>query len=139
MVHALQETWRVTRSTVLDIRPIVDAPRIGVKDRVGQEKDCGSLKWSGGGPERHAEATAAVSRVVEEGSFTIGAARQFEWVDSFEDVDELVATVAEDWESWSIDEDASLCLMQAMEKGGRGAVPLIRQGIRAQVLKKVGV
>lgn len=139
MVHALKETWRMTRSTVLDIRPIVDAPRIGVKDRAEQERDCGGLKWSSGGPQSHAEAAAAVSRVVEAGLFTIGAARQFEWVDSFEDVDELVAAVAEDWESWSIDEDASLCLMQAMEKGGRGTAPFIRQGIRAQVLKKIGV
>jgi len=138
MVHALKEAWRVSRSTVLDIRPLVNAPQIWVKDRAGREANCGALVRRATAPENHAGATEALAQALSAGWFTRVAAQQFDWVDAFEDADSLVDEVTEEWDNWLIDEDTALTLVRALDRAGRGARPFIRQGIGAQVLKKAG-
>ena len=135
---SLRECWRVASSAVLDIRPIVDAPQVWVRDRSGREVACGELSRRPGGPRHyHAEAAAAVERAVLDGWFTIVTIRHFDWVDTFTDAEELVASVEEDWEDWTVNEDTSLALLAGLDRAGRGAVPFTRQGIQAQILRKV--
>ncbi len=138
MVHALQEAWRVARAMVLDIRPLPAAPQLWVRDRAGREAKCGDLARRADAPEAHAEAERAVGQVVRCASpyFTAAAARQFDWIDVFEDPDELIEEVSEEWENWIVDEDTALKLMRTVSDTGRGAAPFIRQAIKAQVLKK---
>lgn len=139
MVHALREVWRAARSAVLDIRPTAESPVVWVRDRAGQETKCGDLHWKCGEAHAHRSANAAVEAVVAEGLFTLAEFRQFDWVDEFDDADDLVGTVADEWEHWSIEEDTSLRLVQTLKRAGRGAAPFIRQTIRAQMLRKIGV
>jgi hypothetical protein len=136
MVHALKEAWRVTRSTLLDIRPMIEPPSVWVRDRAGRDAACGGLLWKGGEPYLHGSANAALAAVVEQGLFTVEVSRQFEWFDLFENLDEMVETVAEEWDNWSLDEDTSLNVMRALEASGRGATLYVKQNIQAQVLRK---
>lgn len=136
MVHALTETWRVSRGVVLDVRPRPGEPQVLVCDAPGREWACGSLPWSGDLPEGHPQAEAALAQVVAQGWFAVAGARQFDWVDTFATADELAETVHEDW-SRTLDEDTALKLMRAMEQGGRGAVSLIRQAIGVKLLRKL--
>jgi SAM-dependent methyltransferase len=137
---ALRECWRVAASAVLDIRPLADAPQVWVRNRAGQDAACGELSRRPGGPRHyHAEATAAVERAVLDGWFTVDTARHFDWIDTYEDAGELVASVEEDWEDWIVGEDTSLALLAALDQAGRGAIPFTRQGIQAQILRKVRV
>jgi hypothetical protein len=137
MVHALKETWRVSGAHLLDIRPRLGEPQVIVRDRDGRDTICGGLHWNGDDPEGHPHAEAALSRVVAEGLFTVIAEKQFDWIDAFESVDELVESVGEEWESRNLGEEAALKLMRTMETAGRGAVPFIRQPIGIRLLKKV--
>jgi SAM-dependent methyltransferase len=137
-IPALREGWRVAASVVLDIRPVVDPPQVWVRDRAGHETACGELSRRPGGPRHyHAEARAALDRALAEGWFTLAEAHHFEWVDTYADAEELVASVEEDWEDWIVGEDTSLALIRALARAGRGAVPFTRQGIQAQLLRKV--
>ncbi len=136
MVHALKETWRVSRAHLLDIRPRLGEPQVIVRDRNGRDTICGGLHWNGDDPEGHPLAEAALSQVIAEGLFTIVAEKQFDWIDAYESVDELVEAINEEWESRSLGEEAALKLMRAMEAAGRGAVPFIRQPIGIRLLKK---
>lgn len=140
MVHALKETWRVSRAHLLDIRPRLGEPQVIVRGRDERDTVCGGLHWNGGrqdsGAEGHPHAEAALSQVIAEGMFTVVAEKQFDWIDVFESVEELVESVAEDWESRALGEEAALKLMRAMEAAGRGAVPFIRQPIGLRLLKK---
>lgn len=139
MVHALKETWRVTRAHVLDIRPLVGAPKVFVSDaRHGAKRSetlCGSLRPCSAEADMHAKADAAVDRVAAEGWFTTAAMQTFEWTDWFDSADELVEAVHEEWESWAVEEDTALKLMHTMERAGRGAAA-IRQSIGVRLLKK---
>jgi hypothetical protein len=136
MVHALQETWRVTRSAVLDVRPIVGEPQVIVRDRNGSETVCGGLRWDSPDPEGHPEADAALAQALAEGWFAVAASRQFDWVDVFKSADELAETIHEEWER-DMDEETTLRLMRGMRQAGRGAEAVIRQAIRIQLLRKV--
>ena len=136
MVHALQETWRVTRSAVLDVRPIVGDPQVIVRDRNGSETACGGLRWDSSDPEGHPEADAALARALAEGWFAVDASRRFDWVDVFKSADELAETIHEEWER-DMDEETTLRLMHGMRRAGRGAEAMIRQAIRVQLLRKV--
>ncbi len=137
MVHALKETWRVTGAHLLDVRPRPGEPQVIARDRNGRDTICGGLHWNGGGPEGHPRAEAALSQVIAEGLFTIVVEKQFDWIDAYESVDELVEAVNEEWESRSLGEEAALKLMRTMEAAGRGAVPFIRQPIGIRLLKKI--
>lgn len=140
MVHALKETWRVSGAHLLDIRPRLGEPQVIVRDRDRRDTICGGLHWNGGrqdsGAEGHPHAEAALSQVIAEGIFTVVAEKQFDWIDAYESVDELVEAVNEEWESRSLGEEAALKLMRTMEAAGRGAVPFIRQPIGLRLLKK---
>jgi hypothetical protein len=136
MVHALKEIWRVTRVHVLDIRPRPGEPQVIVRDRNGRDTICGGLHWNGGDPEGHPHAEGALSQVIAEGWFTIAAEEQFDWIDAFESVDELVESISEEWESRNLGEETALKLVRAVEAAGRGATPFIRQPIGIRLLQK---
>lgn len=138
MGHALRETWRVARSMVLDIRPAAEAPQVWVRDRAGRESLCGGLLWKGGEVHLHRAANEAVRQVLAESLFAVKAARQFDWVDAYENTDELIEDIADEWDNWGLDEDVSLRLVQTMERAGKGASPFVRQSIQAQLLQKLG-
>jgi len=127
----------VARWFVLDIRPVADEPEVWVRDRSGGETRCGGLTWVGDGPVGHAQASAAVDQILNEGWFAAPAPRRFEWVDVFDDADDLIECVSEEWEHRSVGEETSLRLVEALSRAGRGAAPFIRQGIQAQLLRKV--
>ncbi len=136
MVHALHETWRVTRDAVLDVRPVVGDPQVLVRDRDGSETVCGGLRWDSPDPEGHPEAEAALAQVVADGRFVVAASRQFDWADTFKSADDLAETIHEEWER-DMDEETTLQLMRGMRQAGRGAQAIIRQTIRIQLLRKV--
>ena len=77
---------------------------------------------------------AAVQAVLDQKLFEVESAGSFEWLDSFDSTEELVERVEEDWDNWTVGEETALRLVKLMESG---AAPFIRQGIQAQVLKKV--
>ena len=137
MVHALHETWRVTRSEVLDIRPLALSPLVFVRDRNGGDTFCGELKWCDDSGQHHIQSDTALARVVAEDKFIIAKEDRFDWYDTFETTDELVEQVHDDWLTWSVDEDTALKLMRAMKDSGRGATAFIRQGIGVRLLKKM--
>ena len=139
MVHALTEAARVAQTTVLDIRPLIEPPEIWVRDQAGADTRCGGLQRKPDAPPSHISAANAMAQVVAEGLFAIEKVERFEWIDVYESLDELIEAVAEEWENWLIEEDVSLKLVREMERAGRGAQPFIRQGIQAQVLKKIAV
>lgn len=136
MVHALREAARVTRSVVVDIRPRVEPPQVWVRTRTGAEARCGGLVWKGRAVYIHRAANEAVQAVLDQKLFEVESAGSFEWLDSFDSTAELVELVEEDWDNWTVGEETALRLVKLMEPGAR---PFIRQGIQAQVLKKVGV
>ena len=136
MVHALREAARVTRSVVVDIRPRVEPPQVWVRTRTGAEALCGGLVWKGGPVYIHLAANEAVQAALDQKLFEVESAGSFEWLDSFDSTEELVELVEEDWDNWTVGEETALRLVKLMESG---AGPFIRQGIQAQVLKKVGV
>jgi len=136
MVHALEEAWRVAQSTLLDIRPVVEPPVVWVRDRAGREIECGDLLWKGGEPHTHRSANAALATAVEQGLFVVEASRQFEWFDVFDNIDEMVETITEEWENWSLDEATSLRVMKVLEASGRGTALFVKQGVQVQVLRK---
>ena len=136
MVHALQETWRVTHVHVLDVRPRVGEPQVIVRDRDGWDTICGGLHWNGDDPEGHPHAEAALARVIAEGKFVVAAEKEFDWIDSYESVDELVESINDDWVSRGLGEETALKLMRAMETAGRGATPFIRQQVGMRLLRK---
>lgn len=136
MVHALHESWRVTRDAVLDVRPRVGDPQVIVCDRNGTETVCGGLRWDSPDPEGHPEADAALAQALAEGWFAVAASRQFDWVDVFKSADELAETIHEEWER-DMDEETTLRLMRGMRQAERGAEAMIRQAIRIQLLRKV--
>ncbi|MBI3244135.1 MAG: hypothetical protein HYZ49_17780 [Chloroflexi bacterium] len=137
MVHALNESWRVARAHVLDVRPRVGEPQVLVRDKNGRETICGGLPWNGGDPEGHPPAEIALSRVVAAGKFTVLAETQFDWIDSYGSADELAESVSDDWVSRELSEETALKLMRVMEEAGPGAMPFIRQPIGIRLLKKI--
>ena len=137
MVHALKEAWRAARAEVLDIRPLVGAPQVIVRDRRGRHWACGGLHWDGGDSEGHPEAEEAVMRVVAEGRFKIESAAHFDWIDEYESANELIESVEEDWASRGMGEDTALRLAQSLADAGPGAVPFIRQPIGVRLLRKI--
>lgn len=136
MVHALHQIWRVTRSTVLDIRPLALSPLIYVRDRNGVDTFCGELTWCDDSGQHHIQSDAALARAISDGKFVVEAQDQFNWFDTFETTDELVEQVHDEWITWTVGEDAALKLMRVMETAGQGAIPYLRQGIGVRVLKK---
>ncbi len=137
MVHALDETWRVTRAHVLDVRPRVGEPQVMVRDRHGRETVCGGLHWNGADPEGHFHADTALARVIAAGKFAAVAEKQFDWIDAYESVDELAESISDDWVSRELGEETALKVMRTLETAGRGAAPFIRQQIGIRLLKKI--
>ena len=137
MVHALHETWRVTRDEVFDIRPHVFAPLIYVRDRNGGEAFCGELTWCDDSGQHHIQSDAALARVIAVGKFVIAKEDHFDWFETFDTADELVEQVHDDWITWTVDEDVALRLMRAMKDSGRGAKAFIKQGIGVRLLKRM--
>lgn len=137
MVHALHETWRVTRSEVLDIRPLALAPLVFVRDRNGGSTFCGELKWCDDSGQHHIQSDTALARVIADNKFVITQEDRFDWHDTFNTADELVEQVHDDWLTWTVDEDTALKLMRTMKDSGRGAVAFIKQGIGVRLLKKM--
>jgi len=135
MVHALHETWRVTRSEVLDIRPLALAPLVFVRDRNGSEVFCGELQWCDDSGQHHVQSDTALARVIADNKFLIAKEDRFDWYDTFETADALVEQVHDDWLTWTVDEDTGLKLARVVKDLGRGAVPFIKQGIRVRLLK----
>ena len=136
MVHALHETWRVTRSEVLDIRPLALAVSLCSRSKRRRHL-CGELKWCDDSGQHHIQSDTALARVVAEDKFIIAKEDRFDWYDTFETTDELVEQVHDDWLTWSVDEDTALKLMRAMKDSGRGATAFIKQGIGVRLLKKM--
>jgi len=135
MVHALHETWRVTRSEVLDIRPLALAPLVFVRDRNGSEVFCGELQWCDDSGQHHVQSDTALARVIADNKFLIAKEDRFDWYDTFETADALVEQVHDDWLTWTVDEDTGLKLARVVKDLGRGAVPFIKQGIGVRLLK----
>ncbi len=135
MVHALHETWRVTRSEVLDIRPLALAPLVFVRDRNGGSTFCGELKWCDDSGQHHIQSDTALARVIADNKFVITKEDRFDWYDTFNTADELVEQVHDDWLTWTVDEDTALKLMRTMKDSGRSAVAFIKQGIGVRLLK----
>ncbi len=132
--QALSEARRVSCGTLLDVRVTLPPPEIWVRNRAGRNINCGPLTRQAD-MEHNIAATQIMDWALREGWFTVVAARQFDWIDAYESGDELVAEVSDDWENWIIGEDVSIRLARTLADAGRGAVPFIRQGVLAQVLK----
>lgn len=132
--QALAEAMRVSRGTLLDVRVTMPPPEIWVRNRAGQDMNCGPLTRQAD-MEHNIAATQTMEWALREGWFTVGASRQFDWIDAYESGDELVAEVSDEWENWIIGEDLSLRLARILADAGRGAIPFIRQGVLAQVLR----
>ena len=137
MVHALHETWRVSRNEVLDIRPLALSPLVYVRDRNGGDTFCGELKWHDDSGQHHIQSDEALATIVAEGKLIIVQEDRFDWYDTFDTADELVEHVHDDWLTWVVDEDTALKLMRAMKESGRGATAFIRQGIGVRLLKTI--
>jgi len=133
---ALSEARRVSRGTLLDLRVTLPPPEIWVRNRAGLDIECGPLTRQAD-MQHNVAATQIMEWALREGWFTVAASRQFDWIDAYESSDELVAEVSDDWENWTIGEDVSLRLMRTLADAGRGAVPFIKQGVMAQVLKSL--
>lgn len=149
MVHALQEAWRVVRfapnydfdkppfrSGVLDIRPQTADPMIFVRLYDGREVHCGTVQYKTNAVALHTKAENYVQLSLQEGWFIMGAERDFEWVDKYDAIDDLIESVEEDWPSRTVDEDVALRLMQVMQDSMPGAQILIRQRIGLRMLQK---
>lgn len=131
---ALSEACRVSRGTLLDVRVTLSPPEIWVRNRARRDINCGPLTRQAD-MDHNIAATQIMDWALREGWFTVAASRQFDWIDAYESGDELIAEVSDEWENWAVGEDASLCLARTLADAGRGAVPFIRQGVLAQVLK----
>lgn len=134
-MHALREAVRVSRGTVLDIRATLPPPLVWVRNRAGQDINCGPVSRKTES-EHNLAANQAVGQALSDGWLMVADSRQFDWVDVYESGDELVEEVSDEWENWYIGEDLSIKLARALSDAGRGAVPFITQGVQAQVLKK---
>jgi SAM-dependent methyltransferase len=134
-MQALREAVRVSRETILDIRATLPPPLVWVRNRSGQDINCGPVSRKTES-EHNLTANEAVAQAIRDGWLTVTASRQFDWVDVYESGDELVGEVSDEWENWYIGEDLSIKLARALSDAGRGAVPFITQGVQAQVLKK---
>jgi SAM-dependent methyltransferase len=134
--RALSEAVRVASSAVLDIRAGVTPPAIFLRTQAGDDILCGPLKRTVGDTHSNEGASRVVAEAVKAGRLVVSAAQEFDWVDVYDTADEMVSEIAEEWQSWVIDEDTVLRLMRLLEMHGRGARPFVRQGIRAQLLRK---
>jgi SAM-dependent methyltransferase len=132
--QALTEALRVSRGTLLDVRVTVPPPEIWVRNRAGRDLKCGPLTRNAD-MEHNIAATQITDWALHESWFTVAAAREFDWIDAYESGDELIAEVSDEWENWVVGEDASLRLARTLSDAGRGAVPFIKQGVLAQLLK----
>jgi hypothetical protein len=135
MVHALHETWRVTQSAVVDIRPLALSPLVFVRERNGGDIFCGELQWCDESGQHHIQSDTALARVLSDNKLVVVKEDRFDWYDTFETADALVEQVHDDWLTWTVDEDTALKLMRAMKESGRGATAFIKQGIGVRMLK----
>jgi hypothetical protein len=149
MGHALREARRVVRSTtnfasneppfiqgVLDVRPCTYDPVIYVRLANGQEVRCGPIAYEGTAVNRHRHAEQTTQKALSKGWFTEDAKRDFEWIDEYDTVDDLVTSVEEDWSSRILVEDVALRMMRIMDDALPGAQPVIRHWIGVRLLNK---
>lgn len=135
--QALREAFRVARSVILDIRAVLDPPEMWLRDSHGRELRCGPLQRAPGDTHSNEGASLAVAGALEAGWLRLADYRDFVWLDVYETVDEMLSEITEEWQSWVVDEEVVLRLMRLAAEVGRGAIPYVRQGVRAQVLTRV--
>ncbi len=137
--QALREAWRVAKGIVLDIRAVLAPPEIWVRSTARGDLRCGPLTRREPHTHYNEEASQALTAAIQAGWFIPTERREFEWLDVYETVDEMVGEITDEWESWIIDEDLALKVVQTVADAGRGAVPFVRQGVQAQLLRKSGI
>lgn len=135
--EALREALRVSTGLVLDIRAVLAPPEIWIRTQNNGDLNCGPLTKREPHTHYNEEASQIVNAALTEGWLRLEDRREFEWIDVYETVDELIGEITDEWESWIIEEDLALKTVNTFAQAGRGAVPFVRQGVQAQLLCKV--
>jgi len=135
--QALREAWRVAKTTVLDVRAVLAPPEIWVRTASKGDLNCGPLTRREPHTHYNEEASDALALALNQGLFALSDHREFDWIDTYETVDELIGEITDEWESWIIDEDLALRTVRTASEAGRGAIPFVRQGVQAQRLQKL--
>lgn len=134
--QALREAWRVARSTVLDIRAVLTPPEIWVRTNARGDLNCGPLTRREPHTHYNEEASQALDAALRDGWLRLVDRREFEWIDTYETVDEMIGEITDEWDSWIIEEDLALKTVRTFAEAGRGAIPFVRQGVHIQRLQK---
>lgn len=135
--QALREAYRVARASVLDIRAALAPPEILVRTQNRGDLLCGPLVRRVPHSHYNEEASVALEAALADGVFARRERREFDWIDVYENVDEMIGEITEEWESWIIDEDLALKTVRTFAEAGRGAIPFVRQGVQMQILQKL--
>jgi hypothetical protein len=98
MVHALRRArqWVTPEGCVIDVHPTAIPARLEIGEQPIGELDAGDAS------ERHANATAALTVVLNEGLFGVSAAVEFVYSTYGDSVDELRDFIADKWRSTRI-------------------------------------
>lgn len=143
MGHALSEALRVLRPleppatpagpwphALLDIRPDARVePAVYIEVGDGQTIELGPLPEIDGTRHYHRQAARLMARALERDWVTLLATRTFDWIDDYDNPDDLADDVLDNWQHREITEDLALSLAHAWARAPRGSRVRVRQPI----------